>query len=147
MVDRRISSLCEEYGIKIVDRRRYPEIGETRAVVTMDRILRNYGEDHFRLVMSTLAETANNKACLDEFCLWMASDMVLANRHLIEKNPTAWLDLWDAIPLGRLQYIANDLSGIVPQRHAISGMVFERIYRRFGPNADQLDMLDDRRTV
>lgn len=145
-VDPRVYSICAEYGIRIVDAHRYPDIGETRAVATMDRILRNHGEGHFRLVMTTLAETANNKACLDEFGLWMASDMVIANRGLIERDTSAWLELWDAIPLGRLQFIANDLSGITPQRHAISGMVFERIYRRFGPNANQLDLLDDRRT-
>ncbi|MDT6940759.1 hypothetical protein RI570_11430 [Brucella pseudogrignonensis] len=145
-VDPRVYSICAEYGIRIVDAHRYPDIGETRAVATMDRILRNHGEGHFRLVMTTLAETANNKACLDEFGLWMTSDMVIANRGLIERDTSAWLELWDAIPLGRLQFIANDLSGITPQRHAISGMVYERVFRRFGPNANQLDLLDDRRT-
>lgn len=146
-VDPRVYSICAEYGIKIVDAHRYPDIGETRAVATLDRILRNYGEGHFRLVMTTLAETSNNRAYLDEYSWWMTSDMVIANRGLIERDPSAWLELWDAIPLGRLQFMMNDLSGVVPQRHALSGVVFERIYRRFGPNADQLDLLDDRRTA
>ena len=48
-------------------------------------------------------------------------------------------------PCGELQFIAQDLRGIVKQRHALGGMVYERIYKRFGPNSDQLDMLDDRR--
>ncbi|PYE89608.1 hypothetical protein C7477_103116 [Phyllobacterium leguminum] len=147
MIDPRVKAICDEYCIKIIDPRRYPEIGETRAVATMERILRNFGEDHFRLVMSTLAETANNKALLDEYGLWMASDLIHACRAIIDKDASAWLELWDAIPLGQLQYIAQDLSGITPQRHALSGMVFERIYRRFGPNADQLDLLDDRRVL
>lgn len=142
----RVESICAEYGVKIIDPRRYPEIGETRAVATMERILRNFGEAHFRLVMTTLAETANNKALLDEYGLWMTSDLVHACRGIIDQDATAWLELWDAIPLGRLQFIANDLSGITPQRHALSGMVYERVFRRFGPNANQLDLLDDRRT-
>ena len=66
-VDPRVYSICAEYGIKIVDAHRYPDIGETRAVATLDRILRNYGEGHFRLVMTTLAETSNNRAYLDEY--------------------------------------------------------------------------------
>lgn len=135
--------LCAEFGIRIVDPRRYPRIGETRAVETMARILRRHGENHLRLVLMTLAETANNKALLDEVGLWMASDMVCARGagHIDE----AWLKLWDAMPVGELQFMCQDLRGLVPQRHALNGMVYERIYRQFGPNADQLDLLDDRR--
>lgn len=145
MIDRRVYEICREYGVEIIDARRYPDVGQTRAVGTMDRILKNFGEDHFRLVMSTLAETSNNKACLDEFGLWMASDMVMACRGHIEANASQWLAVWDAMPLGQLQFIAHDLSGIVPQRHALSGMVYERVYRVFGPNAAQPDLFDDRR--
>ncbi|MDO9417014.1 hypothetical protein [Pararhizobium sp.] len=144
-VDPRVERICTEYGIRIVDARRYPEIGETRAVATMDRILKNFGEDHFRMVLTTLAETSNNKALLDEYGLWMASDMVMACRGIVEANTSDWLELWDALPLGQLQFIAQELSGICPQRHVLSGMVYERVFRRFGPNAAQTDLFDDRR--
>ena len=145
IVPARIQQLCDEYGVRIVEKHRYPEPGETRAIATIDRIWRRYGEDHIRLVFSTLVETANNKLLLDEAGLWMASDMVRKCRELIEKRAGDWLTVWDTIPGGELQFVCQDLSGIVPQRYALGGMIYERIYRRFGPNADQLDMLDDRR--
>ena len=135
--------LCAEFGIRIIDARRFPRIGETRAVETMARILRKHGEHHLRLVLMTLAETANNKALLDEVGLWMASDMVRARGA--DRIDETWLKLWDAMPVGELQFMCQDLRGLVPQRHALSGMVYERVYRQFGPNADQLDLLDDRR--
>lgn len=141
----RVSRLCAEFGVRIVDKHRYPGIGETRAVATLDRIIARHGEDHARLVLSTLMETGNNKVLLDESGLWMASDMVRKCRELIERDASAWLEMWDHIPGGELQFVCQRLSGIVPQRYALGGMVYERIYRRFGPLADQPDLFDDRR--
>lgn len=145
MVPTHIQRLCDEFGIRIVDRHRYPEVGETRAAETLARICRRHGESHLRLVLSTLAETANNKVLLDEVGLWMASDMIRKNADLIEERAGEWLELWDAMPVGELQFVCQELSGFVPQRHALGGMVYERIFRRFGKNAAQLDLFDDRR--
>lgn len=147
IVPAHIQAICDEFDIRIIDRHRYPEIGETRAVETMARIWRRHGEAHLRIVLTTLADTANNKALLDEVGLWMASDMVLRCQALIDKDAGAWLELWDAMPVGQLQALCQDLSGFIPQRYALGGMVYERIHRRFGPDADQLDLLDDRRTA
>lgn len=143
-VDPRVYSICAEYGIKIVDAHRYPDIGETRAVATLDRILRNHGEGHFRLVMTTLAETANNKALLTEVVLWAVSDLIRACSTIIETQTSDWLEFWDYCPVGQLQFWTQDLSGIVNQRHALAGMIYERIVRRFGPRYLQPDLLDDR---
>lgn len=145
MIDSRVHSIATEYGIEIIDARAYPDIRQTRAVATMDRILRNRGEDHFRIVMSTLAETNNNQGSLDEYLFWAVSDLVEACKGIIEAEPTRWLEVFDAAPVGELQYIARDLSGITHQRHAIAGMLYERIVRAFGPNAAQPDLFDERR--
>jgi hypothetical protein len=147
MIDQRVYEVCEEFGVTIVDARAYPDIRETRAVATMDRILRNRGLDHFRMVMMTLAETSNNQGSLDEYLFWAVSDLVEACKGIIEAEPTKWLEVFDAAPVGELQYIARDLCGITHQRHAIAGMIYERIVRVFGPNAAQGDLFDDRRTA
>ncbi|MFC6487344.1 hypothetical protein [Nitratireductor sp. GCM10026969] len=138
-----IEALCREFGIEIIDRHRYPVPGQTRAVETMARIYRRHGETHLRMVLLTLMETANNRALLDEVALWMTSDMVRFRG--LENIDSEWLELWDRTPVGQLQFICQELSGIVPQRYALGGMMFERVWRRFDKNADQLDLLDDRR--
>jgi len=145
MIDPRVIDLCREFNVEIIPGTRYPEVGQTRAPDTLRRIIDRYGIEHARMVMTTLVETANNKALLDEVSLWMASDMIRFRG--LDKIDSDWLDLWDATPVGRLQFICQELSGIVPQRYALGGMMFERIYHIFGPNADQLDMLDDRRSM
>lgn len=144
-VPEHVRRMCDEFGVRIVEKHRYPGPGETRAVATLDRIWRKYGEDHLRLVLTTLVETANNKILLDEVGLWMASDMIRKCKPIIDERAGEWLDLWDAIPAGDLQFVSQELRGYVSQRHALGGMIYERIYRRFGPFADQLDLFDDLR--
>lgn len=144
MIDKRVYSLCEEYGIKIVDGRSYPGIRETRAVVTMDSILAAKGEDHFRLVLSTVAETENNQGYIDKHLLRAVSDLVHEYRAIIEATPTEWLECFDAAPVAELQVVAK---GLPHQRYALVGMIAERIVRRFGPNAGQGDLFDDRRAA
>ncbi len=140
-----VYKICQEFGIEIIPFTRYPEIGQTRAVGTMDRILTRYGEDHFRMVMTTLAETANNKCAVDEYGLWAASDLIRAWSHVVESRASEWLEVWDAMPVGELQFIHRGLLGITPQRHALAGTLHERLSKQFGPLSDQLDLLDDRR--
>lgn len=140
-----VQSLCEEFGVEIVGKSAYPGPRQTRAVETLARILRRHGEDHLRLVMTTLVETANNHVLLDEVGLWSASDMIRARPDIIERRAADWLEWWDRMPVGPLQAVAQKLAGIIPVRYALDGMLFERIEGRFGEAADQPDLFSDRR--
>lgn len=144
MIDPRVPAICEEFGVKIVDGRAYPGIRETRAVFTMHKILMAKGEDHFRLVMSTVAETENNQGYIDKHLLFAVSDLVERYRAIIEAAPTEWLECFDAAPVAELQVVAK---GLTHQRFALVGMIAERVVRRFGPNAGQGDLFDDRRAA
>ncbi|ASY62504.1 hypothetical protein SJ05684_c10460 [Sinorhizobium sojae CCBAU 05684] len=132
MIDPRVKALCEEVGIECIESTAYPRIGQTRATNTIRRIIERYGEEHARLVLTTLAETENNKAAVDEVGLWMASDMVRVFHAEIEQDASLWLSLWDRMPIGYLQYLAQGLRGTVKQRDALSGMVYERLRRVYG---------------
>lgn len=132
-IDPRVSALCAEYGIVIVDGRSYPGIRETRAVVTMHKILQAKGEDHFRMILSTVAETSNNAAYLDKYLLWTVSDLIETFQVLVETRTSEWLEVFDAAPVGELQYIARRLKH---QRFALVGMLTERVVKHFGPTFD-----------
>lgn len=95
MIDPRVQSLCDEFGVEIIPAHRYPEIGQTRAVRTILRIIRRHGEEHARWVLRTLVETSNNKAMIDETGLWAASDLVLAYWADLQADPEAWFQVWD----------------------------------------------------
>jgi hypothetical protein len=132
MIDQRVIALCEEFGIEVLESTSYPKLGQTRAHGTIRNMIDNLGEDHARMVLMTLAETANNKALLDEVGLWMASDMVKIFRKEIDADPTAWFETWDKMPIGFLQSRAHELRGAVKPRFALGGMVYLMLRQVFG---------------
>lgn len=149
MIDSDVQSACDEYEVRIVPANVVPQIGETRAPETLRLIKNKHGRDHMRFVVGTLAETANNRALLDETIYWSVSDMARAFRKnfpkVMDHDLDAWFSFWDRMPLGQLQYWALDLEGITSKRRALDGMIYERAIRQFGPMAAQPDLLDDRR--
>ncbi len=96
------------------------------------------------MVLSTVAETENNQGYIDKHLLWAVSDLVEAYREIVEYQTTDWLECFDAAPVAELQVVAKSLAH---QRFALVGMIAERIVRRFGPNAGQGDLFDDRRSA
>lgn len=120
----RAKALCAEFDIGIVPKSTYPMPGQTRAVVSIDRLIRNHGEKHVRLVLTILTECKGNDAMIDEMGLSAVSILVQACSDMIEENASAFLELFDQIPFGPLMVIANELRGIVHQGHALAGMLY-----------------------
>lgn len=144
-------AIFAEHGIEVVPAHVMPAIGQTRAIATLDRIRKRHGDNHARFVVMTLAETANSKAFIDETTLWLVSDMIRAAEknfpQLVTTDVSAWFSFFDGLPLGWLQYWSMDLDGVISKRHALGGMVYERMKRTFGAMAKQPDLLDDRRSA
>ncbi len=80
------------------------QLGQTRAVKTIQRIIRRHGGDHARWVLRTLAETSNNKMLIDETGLWATSDLIRAYGDELQADPEAWFQVWDTVPVGRRQW-------------------------------------------
>lgn len=141
MTDPRVQALCEEVGLEIIPATRYPEIGQTRAVSTMTRILRKHGLEHLRWVLRSIAETANNKVLADETGLWAISDLIRAYWAEIQADPEAFWQVLDQIPVGRRQWeVQQRLSGYVNQRAALAGVINQHLYERF--HRDHPDLLE-----
>ncbi|WP_442583138.1 DUF3102 domain-containing protein [Mesorhizobium sp. ASY16-5R] len=130
MTDPRVKALCDEFDIEVIDGRRYPEPGQTRAVTTISRIISRHGEAHTRLVLMTLAEGKGNQWLIDEVTLWCISDLVRACADIVEERPSDFLDLMDQVPLGPYLAITNELRSVVrPQRAALVGMIYLHVRR------------------
>lgn len=124
MIDPRVRDLCAEFDLEIVSAHRYPMPGQTRATETIRRILDKRGADHARLVLMVFSECRGNHALADEMGLWAVSDLIIAMSDVIEARPSDFLDAMDRIPLGPMMACANELSGKVPQRAALVGMLY-----------------------
>lgn len=138
-----------EHGISVVPANVIPGPRQTRAIATLERIRNRHGEPHARFVVLTLSDTANNHAALSETTIWATSDVARAAHKnypdLMENDLERWFMFWDAIPLGQLEFWCMGLDGLVSKRHALGGMIWERMVRQFGELAVQPDLLDDRR--
>lgn len=144
MTDSRVAALCDEFEVRIVPKSAYPGPGETRAVGTLEKIIRRHGIEHARLVMTTLAETENNRLALEASAFGAASDLIRACPEWVE-DASKWLAVWDRCPVGELQALAHDLRGHVSVRGALAGLIYERLWRAYGPRSVQPDLLDERR--
>lgn len=138
--------ICEEFDIEIIPANEYPRPGQTRAIATMGRILETRGEGHFRLVMSTLAETSGNQWLIEAVTLWAASDLTLACSEWIDENAATWLDLWDRLELGSIMLAADHLRGAIPVRHALVAMIYSRLSSLAGYGLSNRDAGHELRT-
>ncbi|MBB3913882.1 DUF3102 domain-containing protein [Rhizobium fabae] len=127
MTEALVRAICAEYDVKIVPGNVFPRPGETRAVATMCQILAKYGEGHYRLVMTTLSETRDNNALIEQASLWAVSDLIRACPDWVEKRTSEWLEWWDRIPLGPIMATINQLRGFSHQRHALAGAIYYRL--------------------
>lgn len=135
-------AILAEFDVRIVPANVVPGIGETRAVVTVQRIVNRYGFDHARFVIMTLADCANNKAALDETGIWATSDIVLAFKKnfpsMMDNDLDRFFEFFNGIPVGLLQHWCGGLDGITNKRSALVGLIWERACRVFGDPQGQL---------
>jgi len=122
-----VRAICEEFEVAIVAANVFPLPGQTRALVTMRRILDKHGEGHFRLVMATLSETRGNGMLIDEATLWAVSDLTRACPDWVEHRTSEWLEWWDRLPLGQIILSISQLKGVSHQRHALAGAIYWRL--------------------
>lgn len=144
MIDSKVQALCDEFEVRIVPKSAYPGTGETRAVGTMLRIIEGHGMEHARLVMTTLAETENNKLALEAPAFGAASALIRRRPEWVEQTDK-WYQVWDQCPVGELQVLSQELRGVAHVRSALTGLIYERVWRAFGPLSVQPDLYDDRR--
>ncbi len=116
--------LCAEFEIEVIPANEMPVPGQTRAIGTICRIMAKHGEQHTRLVLSTLAETKNNQGLITETSLWAVSDLVQSCSEWIDRELSSWYAAWDAIPLGYVLWHVQELSGKSHMRHALAGAVY-----------------------
>ena len=132
LIDPRVIALCEEIGIECIEGTGYPRLGQTRAHRTILKLIKTHGEDHARMVLITLFDTQNNKACLDAPCIFATSDLVKKFKTEIDKDASKWLALFDRLPVAYLQHIAAGARDFAEQRKFLFSTLFERLMREYG---------------
>lgn len=144
MTDPRVQALCDEFGWELVGKHVAPGPGQTRAHATLRKCI-DINPERARITCQTLNESANNKGSLEREVIGAVFDLVGACRHYYDADPEKWFAVFDLCPIESILGMARDLRGFVPMRAAVAGLIYERIYRAYGPLSTQPDLLDDRR--
>lgn len=140
-------AILEEFGVTVVPASAHIKPGQTKSVISLQKIVRARGFDHARFVVMIWKETMIRKVAMDASTMWAVSDTMKAIERnypdLINNRVDDLFAFFDGLPIGWLQTWVRDLDGIVPRRAAVAGMIYERVKRKFG--IDQADLLDDRK--
>jgi len=120
-----LASICSSLGIEVVptNERRGPRT--THAVVTMERLLSNYGSGHLVLVLRTIVETGHNANALAEPIIFAVSDVALAQPQWVASG-LAWLEAFDSIDLVELWGHAK-IGGTPGPRQTIAALIIDRL--------------------
>jgi len=123
-----LASICAEIGIKIVPLTKQRDAMETFAENTMERILRNHGEEHLRSTLIAIVETQNNKRMLVAPVIWAMSDVLLMQPSWFG---SAFLEAMDGIDLAEMYDRAKAYKKAAQPRQAIATMLFEKLREKF----------------
>ena len=126
-----LASLLSELDIHTVGPRGYCGEMGTMAVESMERILAQHGYAHLKLVLMSIAETANNKRALVAPVIWAISDLARAHPSWSERAMD-WFAAFDQVNLGGLSAMAKINKRSIPQRAAIATLLFVHLQSVLG---------------
>lgn len=123
-----LASICAELSISVISVTLPRGPMETCALNTLERILRNHGEEHLRSTLIAIVETQNNKRMLVAPVIWAMSDVLLMQPSWFG---SAFLEAMDGIDLGEMHERAKAYRKAAQPRQAIATMLFEKLRENF----------------
>jgi hypothetical protein len=118
-----LAALLAELEITVRPTHAYRAPMTTMAVETMESILSQYGYAHLKMVLMSIAETANNKRELVAPTIWAVSDLVRAHPHWTQRA-SDWFKAFDKVDLGKLLAFAKRNRDAVKPRAALATLLF-----------------------
>lgn len=125
-----LASICEELEIRVIPNPKHRGPMETKAVETMERILRDQGYGHLKMVLMSVVETPNNKRELVAPVIWAISDLIRAHPTWAERAGD-WFAALDNISLGDIRAMAKANRRAAKPRDAIATMLFGHLRPTF----------------
>jgi hypothetical protein len=121
-----LAAICSELEISVIPIPKYRGPMETKAVESMERILRQHGYAHLKMVLMSVVETPNNKRELVAPVIWALSDLILAHPTWAQRAGE-WFSALDHISLADIRARAKANRRAAKARDAISTMLFEAL--------------------
>lgn len=116
-----LAAICEEFGLVSVPCGTWVRHMQTRAAATLESLITDFGAEHCRLVVMTLAETGNGYA-FGAPVLLAVSDVLLAHPEWMGSR---WFEIIDKIDFMDFWGRAK-VGGAVPPRQHIAALLCEQ---------------------
>lgn len=127
-----LAGILDELQIRAISVHGYRGPMETMAVDSMERILRQHGYAHLKMVLMSIVETPNNKRELVGPVIWAVSDVIRAHPTWPERAGE-WFRAIDCISLGEMRLRAKANRKAARMRGAIATMLFQHLKPIFEP--------------
>jgi hypothetical protein len=105
----------------------------TAAGNTLERILREKGENHLRDVLTALTESENNRNMLIAPVIKAVSRIMAANAGWYNRDATKFLEVMDKADLAAMYEAAKSSKQVVSAQDAIATMLLAKFSETFRP--------------
>ena len=124
-----LTSICSDFGIAVVHPAQHRPFTpmQTAAGATLERILRDHGEDHLRDVLMVLTESENCKNMLIAPVIKSVSRIMAQNPGWYGNDASAFLTVMDKADLAGMYEAAKPNKRVVSAHDAIATMLLGKL--------------------
>ena len=128
-----LASICADFGITVVNPAQHRPFTpmQTAAGNTLDKILREDGENHLRDVLTVLSESENNRNMLIAPVIKAVSRIMVENPTWYGNDASAFLEVMDKADLAAMYEAAKPNKRVVSAHNAIATMLLAELSEIF----------------
>ncbi len=128
-----LASICTDFGITVVHPAQHRPFTpmQTAAGATLDRILRDRGENHLRDVLTVMTESENNRNMLIAPVIKAVSRIMAENPTWYGEDASAFLAVMDKADLASMYEAAKPNKKVVSAHDAIATNLLALLSTKF----------------
>lgn len=134
-----LASICADFGITVVHPAQHRPFTpmQTAAGNTLDKILREDGENHLRDVLTVLTESENNRNMLIAPVIKAVSRIMAENPTWYGRDASAFLEVMDKADLAAMYEAAKPNKKVVSAHNGIATMLLAQLSNVFKPEEQE----------
>jgi predicted protein tyrosine phosphatase len=128
-----LATICADVGITVVHPAQHRPFTpmQTAAGNTLDKILRDHGENHLRDLLAVLTESQNNRNMLIAPVIKAVSRIMAENPGWYGDEASDFLDVMDRADLASMYESAKPNKRVVSAHDAIATMLLAKLSKKF----------------
>lgn len=128
-----LAAICQEFGIAVVQPAQHRPFTpmQTAAGRTLEKILKDGGEDHLRDVLTVLTESENNRNMLIAPVIKAVSKIMAEHPTWYASDASRFLEVMDGADLAGMYERARANKGVVAAHDTIAALLLDELRKVF----------------